>query len=204
MKNIIFPLLIGFAFLFIPGCKTSKGTTEVTNQSQQTQVLDPKNYVVWRQNIYPGLAVGDPANFLNSAEIILEGDIFHQTLRLENGKFIRMDTVHPISKNVREYTLGELVYPLLKDKYGRIIQMNISFSFNDGSYEFNFQRSTDDSFVLNGNATLILGGKKYPIKASSIGQCLLLIDFSIDSTPIPENGTAEGRQAIGTKDIKIK
>lgn len=205
MKKIIFTLFVGLVIFVVSGCKTPRNTSAVVDMPQQkAQIINPKDFPVWKQEIYWGLSIGDPANFLNSAKILLDGEVFHQTLRLENGKFKTMDTIHPIAKSVPEHTLGELIYPLVKDAAGRIIQMNISFSFNDASYKFNFQRRSDGSFSLNGNATIIVDGVEYPIQASSIGICLLLIDLSSEPTIIPENGTAEGRPVQGVKEIKIK
>ena len=208
MKNVIFTLIAGFVILVPYGCVTPKGANAIVDTPQQkTQILKPKEYTVWKQKIIPSLAIGYPINFLNSKEILLEGEVFsNKKLRMEDGKVKRMYTVHPVSKNVPENTLGELEYPLVKDRYGQITEMNIIYSYNDATYKFNFHVKPNESFVLNGNATVILSdGTEYSIRASSIGgECILLIDISDDPTVEPEIGTAEGHKASGTLEIEVK
>ncbi len=202
MKKRLFFALIGL-MVIASSCYTTKVVPSGQVEKSGEQIQPKSTYIVWKENLIPGfnLNVGDPINFLNSAEIILSGDVFNQQISLRDGKIVIGELSRPVTKNVPEGTLGVLVS--MNKVAGRVKEMNMIFSQSDASFKFNFRVKPDGSYTLNGNASLEFDGKEYPIKAASQGkECLLVVDSEVTRTVEPINGTAEGVPVSGTKIIK--
>jgi hypothetical protein len=198
MKKFIFALFLGLILLI--GCVTSKKVVET--QQPQPQKLEAEKPMIWKQGLYPKLAVGDPIVFLNSVEIIMDGNFSNQTFFLQDGAIYRMDSIRMVTKTVPVLTPGILT-SMKKASNGQIQEMNMSFSQNDKTYEFNFQAKSDGTFTLNGNAKLFFNGREYKIQVvTKGGECLLLVNFFVQKDVQTVNESAEGQSVSGTKIIK--
>lgn len=198
MKKFIFALFLGLVLLI--GCVTPKKAVET--QQSQPQKLEAEKPMVWRQILYPKLAVGDPILFLNSSEIIVDGDFSNQTFFLQNGAIYRLDSIQMVTKTVPVLTPGTLVF-MKKSGNGQIDGMNISFSQNDATYQFNFQLKSDGTFTLNGNAKLFFKGKEYKVQVTTKGgECLLLVNFFERKDIQNVNESAEGQNVSDAIVIK--
>lgn len=199
MKKMFFALLIGLVMF---GCATTKKVGEQPKSESQSQKLEVEKPIVWRQSLYPKLVVGDPVVFLNSMEIIMDGNFSNQTFFLQDGAIYRLDSIQMVTKIVPALTTGVLT-AMKKASNGQIQGMNVSFSQNDKTYEFNFQAKSDGTFTLNGNAKLFFNGKEYKIQVvTKGGECLLLVNFFIQKDVQTVNESAEGQSVSGTKVIK--
>lgn len=200
MKKFIVTLVIGM-MIIVMGC--SRRMAPTTQQTQPpSQKMQADKPMVWKQNLYPKLAVGDPIVFLNSVEIVLDGSFQNQTFFLQDGAIYRMDSILAVTKTVPALTPGILL-SMKKASNGQIQEMNVSFSQNDLTYHFNFQLKSDGSFTLNGNAKLIYNGKEYKLLAvTKGGECLLLVNFFVKKEVQTINEQAEGQSVSGTKVIK--
>lgn len=202
MKKIIFALL---GLIMLVGCKTTQKVAEVkqTEPLEQPQKLEAEKPMVWKQEIYPKLVVGDPILFFNSSEIILSGDIPNKTFVLQDGVINYLDSTLVIEKTVPVLTPGKLVDINQQMTDGKILRMDISFSQNDATYQFNFRLRTDGAFTLNSNAKVFYLEKEYKVKADvKNAECLLLVKFVPIDKKQRLDGSAEGQSVSGTKVIK--
>lgn len=200
MKKVtaIFTLFVVIGIIM--GC--NKKMTPTAQQQKPSQSLEAEKPMVWRQNLYPKVAVGDPIVFLNSTEIIIDGDFSTQTFFIQDGTIYRMDSVQVITKTVPILTTG-VVTKIKKDSGGKISEMDISFSQNDATYTFNFRIKADGSFTLNATAKLLFKEKEYKVQAATKGgECLLLVNFKVNKNVENVNEQAEGQSVSGTKVIK--
>jgi uncharacterized lipoprotein len=199
MKKLIFALL---GLVLLSGCKTSQKVVEQPKPEPRSQKLEAEKPMIWKQGLYPKLAVGDPIVFLNSVEIIMDGNFSNQTFFLQDGVIYRMDSIKMVTKTVPALTPGILT-SMKKASNGQIQEMNVSFSQNDKTYEFNFQLKSDGTFTLNGNAKLFFNGREYKIQVvTKGGECLLLVNFFVQKDVQTVNESAEGQSVSGTKIIK--
>lgn len=182
MKKIIFALLTG---LVMVGCASSKKAAE-------PQILDAQKPIVWKQELYPKLVVGDKIFFFNSSEIVLEGDLFNQSFFLD-GAINRLDSILEVIKTVPELTQG-IVTSLKRASNGQIIDMVVSFSKNDATYQFDFKLRNDGAYTLNGNAKLLFNGKEYKVQATINGvDCLLMVIYNKKEIKQTISEKAEGQ-----------
>lgn len=199
MKKIMFALAIGM-IIVVMGC--SKKIAPTIQQAQPSQKMQADKPMIWKQNLYPKLAVGDPIVFLNSSEIVMDGNFQNQTFFLQDGAIYRMDSILSVTKTVPALTPGILL-SMKKASNSQIQEMNISFSQNDMTYQFNFQLKSDGTFTLNANAKLIYNGKEYKILViTKGGECLLLVNFFVKKEVQTITESAEGQSVSGTKVIK--
>lgn len=188
MKKIIFAFLIG---LVMVGCASSKKAAKVQQQPEQ-QKLDAQKPIIWKQELYPKLAVGDKIFFLNSSEIVLEGDLFSKSFFLD-GAINRLDSILEVIKTVPELTQG-VVTSLKRGSNGQITDMVVSFSKNDATYQFDFKLRSDGAYTLNGNAKLLFNGKEYKVQATiKGGDCLLMVVYNKKEIKQTINEKAEGQ-----------
>jgi len=194
MKNIIFILLVGFVFLFI-GCQTTKSVVEQPKQPSQS--IQAEKPAIFKQLYYPKLAVGDPLQFFNSSDIILAGSSSDQTILLQGGAIHIVDSILTITKTVFALTPG-IVKVIKKSSDGKIQTIIVLFSLGDRTYELSFQLKSDGSFTLNANAKLFFRDKEYKILASTRGgECLLLVNISMEKSEENINEKAEGVNVSG-------
>jgi hypothetical protein len=199
MKNhIIFTLLIGI--LILSGC----GTAKLVTQAPQTpsQKIEAEEPVVWKQAYYPKVALGDPIVFLNSKEVVMDGNFSNESFFLQDGVIYKTDSIKNIKKTIPKITPGKLI-SFKKGINNQIEIMVVSFSQNDASYQLSFYLKKDGSFTLSAKAKLLFEGKEYPINVITVGgECVLLVNFKIKIETTNINEQAEGQNVSGTKVIK--
>jgi hypothetical protein len=206
MRKFLFAL-IGFAIVIpacVPGGKASKSKVVETSQ-EPAQVAVPTNFVVYREKEIPvRIEFGLHNNLFPSTEIRLEGDIHNKMIITQDGKNFNVDSIIPLRYVIHKDKPGELTGSPIKDQNGHILEINLSFDEGDASFDLSFRRRVDGAFTLNGNATINYYGIPYDVIASSVGECILLIDYTPLSVPTPEYKEAAGRKASGTYRYKIK
>ena len=186
-RNVVFLLFIMFVVLLV-GCSTSK--TAVESQSNlQTEIADKP--IIWKQSYFKTISLRDSVLFYNSSEIRLEGSFFNQSFFVRDGVVNVIDSINNVSKVVPRLTAGGLI-DFKKNSSGEIVIMLISFSKNEAIYRFSFFRIDDGTFILNGKAELIFNGRKYPIVASTVGDCNLLFNYNKQQIINKTEGSAEG------------
>lgn len=188
MKKFIFCSILGLALLV--GCATSKKPVET--QQAEPQRIETQKPVVWKQELYPKLAVGDKIFFLNSSEIILEGGLFNNSFFLD-GAINRLDSIVEIIKTVPALTQG-VATSLKKTNNNQIVDMIVSFSKNDATYQFDFKLRSDGAYTLNANAKLLFNKKEYKVQATvKGGDCLLMVFYNKKEIKQTINERAEGQ-----------
>lgn len=186
--------------LFMVACTTTKNVQQPAESAQQKiQAEDP---IAWKQVYYPKLTLGDPINFLNSKEVMLDGSTSESSFFIQDGTIYRIDSVLNIKKTVPRLTLGVLS-SLRKGNNGQITEMIVSFSNDDASYQLTFLLKQDGTFTLNGKAKLLYNNKEFPITVATVnGECLLLVNFKTSQEVLNVNEQAQGAPVQGTKIIK--
>lgn len=185
MKTKIFGILLVSIFLLSCASVAPVAETNVGNK------VDENLPIPWKQGYFPNIFIKDSVLFYNSAEILLESDFFKQAFFVEDGVVNVIDSINNISKIVPILTAGAFI-EMKKNSQGVIDKMMISFSRSDKvSYSFIFYKtnevrnitignkslSTSESFTLSGKGELTYNGKKYPVIASTTGDCILLFYY---------------------------
>lgn len=183
MKNLIFITLLG---LIVVCCKTPQQTTA---SSLEVEGLDTPT--VWTQSYFKTISLKDSVLFYNSSEIRLEGSFFKQNFFVSNGIVNVIDSINNVSKIVSAGTPGGWI-DLKKSSSGEITAMLVSFSKNEATYNFIFNKTKEsrnfvwrgrtivahESFTLNSKAELIFNGHKYPVTAITTGDCILFFYYN--------------------------
>ncbi len=196
LGGFLFYLVVGIIIITLVVMSSSCSTTQtaVATQSTETKTEIPKaKPIIWKQDYYRALSLKDSILFYNSSEIRLEGSFFNQTFFVENGVLNVIDSTHSVSRIVQAETPGGLV-DMKKDKNGVINIMYVAFSKEEATYRFSFFRATDGTFILNGKAELEFNGKKYPVTASTVGNCVLMFYLNRQNVREEDKGVAPGWQ----------
>jgi len=197
MKKFVILTLLGFILV----CCTA--TRPVATGTSQQQLVDTPT--VWKQSFLRMIKPNDSIVFYNSSEIIIESPFINQSVSIKEGKLIVSDSIVNVKRVVPILTPG-VILELKKNSFGDITDMMVSFSKIDKTYQFIFIRTnkpksfvwrketkwTSECFVLNNKAELIFDGHRYPITATSIGDCILLFYFQKQKSEIDDVKQAEG------------
>jgi len=203
MRKIIF-VTLGLALLFFVSCKTSeKIALAPSKPEQQARQIPPTK---WMQNTYPAISPDDPITFFNEFEINIEASIPKKVLMFQDGTTYYVDSSIVLSYKITKLTPGVLINA--KKQNGLPMVMDISFSENDPNYNVSFFVYKDKSFVQDANSVILYDGKKYKalatISGDNSGLNHLLSNFDFINSVTKIDGTASGRNAVGTKIIEIK
>ena len=167
-----------FAGIFLISLFNQCTVQDVYIEPKQIEPDFGAEIVIFKQDFMHNLEVEDSVNFFNSEKIILEKNFHFKDFSVKNGIRHRTDSFLFVKKIIEPLTCGR-VTKIVKDDFGDILNVTVSFSPEKGDETYNlkfFAVEREEWFILSGGgATINFRGQSYPLTVRTKGSCILMV-----------------------------
>jgi hypothetical protein len=192
MKKLVFASLLALLFM---GCITHSKVEESVKPLTQKEVavlFKQKDANFSKIDSKDARVIFENMVVFNSEEIVIDTLLPRGQASVEDNivKFSNNDVT--VIRRVKKMEPGRLDSIIEEDKDG-IKKARYRFSVADETYKYIFQRQTDGSFKLLGNAKLYLDDQvRSTIAGTTANGCFLMYYPVIDNNPVKDEKAAEG------------